>query len=120
MARTAIACLGMIWVERRVRTRVTRGGVGARVHSDVGRGLVAERTWQGTRGRVIHGRAGPGRELGGGVACLARHRRYAAGADREMVSRQPIAVYAVMAGSTSALHTCMREHRARPGHRVVA
>src|SRR5215472_6238537 len=120
MARTAIARLGMIWVERGVRTGVTRGGVGARVHADIGRGFVAERTGEGTRSRVIHGCDGPGRELGRGVACLARHRGHAARADREVVSRQPIAVYAVMAGGTPALHARMRERRARPGHRVVA
>src|SRR6516162_9022105 len=96
MARTAIARLGMIGVERRVRTRVARGGVGTRVHPDISRGLVAERTGQMARRRMIHGRDGPGRELGGGVARLARHRGHAAGADWEVVGREPTAVYAVV------------------------
>src|SRR5215469_11126258 len=69
---------------------------------------------------MIHGRDGPGRELGGGVARFARHRTHATRADREVVGREPTAVYAVVADGTARLYARMGEDRARPRHGVVA
>jgi len=72
MAQTAISRGGVQAIERRRRTRVTGGGVGARVHPLEVPRLVAARAGERRHCRVVHDAGVPRRVVGGRVAALAR------------------------------------------------
>jgi len=103
---TAVPARRVLRVERRVRSRVPGGGVGARVHAEEIGGLVTGGALHRRDRRVVDLGASPRGEVRGRMAAFAGRGRWA---DGEVVRRHAGRVHPVVTAGTVAGDALVRE-----------